>query len=595
MTNDKDLVEQYTNFLRRVLYDQWKRDEGVFTNFGRHLQGYTSANYMMLNFKAGIANVLVGEVNIIGEKLAREYMSGADWTVGSTAWITQSINMLRGLYTEVAYCKTDAVAKYFNVVDYDELNGVSRELDMEKYSKRVRDMMFAPQAITENFMQNSVLFGMLHAHRIISIDDDPAGIGCIYMNEAEYIRYRESKELMELLTPEQKQQFEEEKAKIVKDPDTLKEYAWWRRDMLTQFLVHHMNKAQREAFISKREKNQEKYKKEFAEKTSMWDQIDLGKDGFMSFKDGTDLAALHARMFDGQTTCAERICGLFSERVRKVNNKIHGVYNKMGQAYIESTWWGGLVMQYHKHLPMGLLRHYRARGYYNETRGTREKGMLQSLTDFLQLDAQLAGVENGWLPNQMNAVVSLQMILRHAFDVATQIGATWNLLQPEDKGNLRRSLADLGGVLSAIAFVVALMALGGDDDDDEDGILFNLALYEADRMAAEVFLYNPIGLWTETKTLMSSPVAAKSIISDIGNGCINIASWITNGGDYDMTYKSGRFAGENKLWVYFQRRLPIWNGIRGIIELPKNNNYFKLGRKPTSVASTINHWITGED
>ena len=39
---------------------------------------------------------------------------------------------------------------------------------------------------------------------------------------------------------------------------------------------------------------------------------------------------------------------------------------KIGAAYIESNWWGGLVMQYHKHIYPGIMKRYRVKGYYNE-------------------------------------------------------------------------------------------------------------------------------------------------------------------------------------------------------------------------------------
>jgi len=45
----------------------------------------------------------------------------------------------------------------------------------------------------------------------------------------------------------------------------------------------------------------------------------------------------------------------FKDKVLSVNKKIHGVYDKIGAAYIEKKWWGSLVMQYHKHLYLQVL------------------------------------------------------------------------------------------------------------------------------------------------------------------------------------------------------------------------------------------------
>lgn len=38
--------------------------------------------------------------------------------------------------------------------------------------------------------------------------------------------------------------------------------------------------------------------------------------------------------------------GRFRDKVINVNNKIHGIYDKIGAAKIEAEWYGGLVMQY---------------------------------------------------------------------------------------------------------------------------------------------------------------------------------------------------------------------------------------------------------
>ena len=47
---------------------------------------------------------------------------------------------------------------------------------------------------------------------------------------------------------------------------------------------------------------------------------------------------------------AYKLLGIFKGKVISTNKKIHGVYDKLGGARIESEWWGGLVMQYHKHI-----------------------------------------------------------------------------------------------------------------------------------------------------------------------------------------------------------------------------------------------------
>ena len=598
-TEDRNLIEWYKNFLRRLIFDQWKEDAGKFVTLTTGLQGFTSANYMMLNYRGGIANVTVGEAGIFAEAAAREFIRYQDWAFGTGEWIKASIGTLARAYSDKAITKADAVAKYFDVVEYDEITGVAREVSMEELSKRVRDWMFHPQTIGEHFMQNSVLYGMLHSHRIMQIDDDSRGIFKAIMNEDEYIRYRELKELKTLLTDEQVQRLEEFKRRIKADVNETAQYAWLRKDFITDFIYLELDDGKNNAaknFLKARNEKRKEYINEFRATENIWDQCELGEDGYMKFKDGSTLAALHEQLMpNGKVTQAEQLMADMTERVRKVNNKIHGVYNKLGRGWIEHKWYGGLLMQYHKHLPMGLLKRFRRRGYYNEFRGANEKGFFWSLFyDFFALNARKVAKDYGWTEHNVNAIESLQFLLRHSFDYIMQLKATWNILPDYERANIARNLGDLVGVLSGVMTVIGLLAMGGGDDDD--GILYNLALYEADRLASETFLYNPIGLYTEGKTLMSTPVAAQSILTDAFNAIKNIGNWMFGSEESNMYYRTGQYAGRNKLSVYLERRIPIWNGIRGIRDIPHNNHYYKRGKTAVSIIPTkeIAEWLRGE-
>ena len=608
-TTDDSLLKQYEVLMQRLLFGQWKDDEGFLTDLGTRLQGGTSASYMMLNIRGGISNVTLGATGIFADAIGRELFGFKNWMFGTNEWRKGLIGMGRAMYKDISYNVQDAIIKYFKVVDYDEIAGVSTEFDMEKFSERVRNAMFSPQTIGEHFMQNSVLFAMLRSHKIVDIENDALGIGKTYMSEKEYINYRLGQELNDILTEEQQEEFAKWKKEVKSDKDKLSEYAWWRRDILTDFVYlhcHKSNKAKQEGrknltaeeiranrvdhnaqinkFLKDREKLTNKFKEEFAQLEDMYSQCELGSDSKLSFKEGSVLHDLSQQFVAGENvTATEALLGRFTERVRKVNNRIHGIYNRMGRAYIEKRWFGSLIMQYHKHLPIGLLKRYRTRGYFNETRGTTDKGMLASIFDFLSLNADKVKIDYGWTEDNVNAVKSVQFMLAHSLAYIAQIKTTWNIVPEYERANIKRNLGDLVGVLAGLLTVIGLIAY---DDDDNDSLLYNLWLYEGQRLADEAFLYNPLGLWTETKTLMSTPVAAQSIISDIIKAVINIAN-------YDETFQTGRFAGQNKLKVYLTRRIPGYGGIRSLLSLPDSNRYYKIGDTASTIVPTrpIGEWI----
>lgn len=580
---DNELVSQYENFLKRLMFDQWKDETQNLTRFANNLQGFTSANYMMLNFRGGIANVTLGKTGMLAEAVAKEFFNYKDWKRGELDWTQGVISYGRAMGKEFAYSKQDAIIKAFKVVDYDEHTGVVREADYAKMSKKIRDAMFMPQTMGEHFMQNSVLFAMLHSHKIVELPNDPKGIGFVPMNLAEYIRVQEANKLSTMLDEEQLQKLEEFKKNVKADANELAEYAWFRKDTITDFVYLHCTKEQIDKFKSERKKIRDKAKEEFKAMPDMYSQIKLGEDGKMAFEEGSALYKLskeYTPASDGNVTKAEAMLGNFTNRVRLVNNKIHGVYNRLGSAYIEKTWIGSLIMQYHKHLPMGLLKRYATRGHYNEIRGSVDKGMIASVLDFLRLNLDKVKADNNQLTDEnMGALQSVQFLIAHGLEYAAQLGTTWNMMQDYDRANIKRNIGDFAGVMISLLIVSMLLA-GGDDDDDS--LLYNLTLYEADRLCSESFLYNPVGLVNEGKKLMSTPIAAQSIVTDFMSSMYAVTQAIWQGEDYDPYYHSGRFAGEHKLWVYIQRRTPMWNGIRGILDTPSNNRYYKVGRNPVS-------------
>ena len=591
-TVDKDIISQWKTYMRRVLYDQWKEPESRLTAFANNLQGFTSANYMMLNIRGGIANVTLGETGILAEAAAHEYFHASEWAAGTTEWSLGVLGFVRGMYSEKAYNKQDAIAKFFKAVDYDEHTGVSRLVDMATWSERLRNLGFSPQTIGEHFMQNSVLFATMKSHKVVPMPNDPKGIGFTIMNKEEYIRYRQSDILNDLLNEEQRKEFVQFMKDISMDADLAKDYAWFRKEPFSQFLITHCSNEQRKEFGKRIKEQRKKLSEEFDNYNSLYEQVELGEDGYMKFVEGSDLAQLDEKPYNDITQAID-LMGRFSERVRSINKKIHGVYNRLGSADIERKWYGSLIMQYHKHLPMGILKRYRIRGYYNETRGSVEKGMVSSVVDFLSLNFDAVKHDAGLSDDEVFTLKGLQNLFTSIGDFLIKIPTTWAIMPEYDRANIRRNLGDAVGVLASLSTSVALFAIG---DDDDDGILYNLAIYEADRLGSEAFMYNPIGAINEGKKLMSTPIAAQSIINDAWKTMNEICGFILEGDEYDPYYKNGRFAGESKLSVFIQRRIPIWNGIRNIVDISENNKFYKVGTTGSILFNTqaMGNWVAGE-
>ena len=590
---DTRLQEQYVNWIRRLVYDQWKKPNNHLTKYANILQSLTSAKFMMLNVTGGIANVTLGETQILGEVFAKEYFGKKTWAMGMNSWRAGLPSFLADMYKDTSSSVEGAIIKFMNIVDFDENAGVVHVPDAEEYLKRARDLAFSPQAMGEHFMQNSAMFSMMHSHRLFVNHDKNTNGRLSYrvMNEAEYMRDANERALQMILTDAQQAKWRKFVEYETSDANRTKEYVWFRKDLTTEFANLYLNDQQKQEFIAKRQELQNKAKEEFNNDEAhptLFSQFSLGSDGKLAFKDNSILASLGDEAY--------QILGRFRGRVISVNKKIHGVYDRLGAAKLESYWWGGIVMQYHKHLYPGIMKRYRRQGYFNEERGTIEKGCYASIKDFLAMPlhkhkfAAKLKADNNMSDSELQAIEGMQNLIRNYVEFATHIRTNWNMLPEYERANIKRAMGDLAGVFSAVCLAIALRAAA---DDDDEGLVYNLAMYECDRLASESFMYNPFGIVSEGQKLWSSPIAVQSGIEDLLHVAGFISQWIIQGEDFDPYYQTGLYAGENKLWVNLRRQIPMYHAINMIERLERSNKYYKLGDNMLSIipVKDIADWI----
>ena len=279
---------------------------------------------------------------------------------------------------------------------------------------------------------------------------------------------------------------------------------------------------------------------------------------------------------------------LFKGKVISVNKKIHGVYDRLGAARIESEWWGGMIMQYHKHLYPGFMKRYRRKGYFNEERQTIEKGSYWALYDFIA--TPIKNFKNDFNDNEYTAIEGMQNLMKNIVEFSTHFKLNYHLLPDNEKAAIRRSLGELLGVMSAVFISIAARLM---DDDDEEGLLYNLCIYQADRLASESLAYTLPGAVAEAEKLWSSPVAATTGVEDLLKAAGTASQILIQGSDYDPNYKTGLYAGENKIGVMLKRQIPIYRSFDRLNKLEKNNKYYKLSDNILNVVpiQDIVDWI----
>ena len=582
--NDENLKQQFDVWYRRLFCDQWREPTSAKLNrIASYLQNFTSSTYMMMNVRAGISNITTGFTNIAGEAFAADYFGHRNWINGTVRYYNGLTDYLKNMFTNKSDTLEGGLIKYFHIVELDRLNNLETNDETKGTIEHLRDFAYTPQSAGEHRMQNGALFTMMDSHRLV-LDPNASKTGSPkyrIVNEAEYVRDAHNEALRQVLNDEQYAKFIEFQEKVKNDPQLMKRYAWYRGDFVTDFLrnvvsdnAEERHKIQKE-FIKAKDKIKQDKIKEFEKAPKVIDQFELGDDREIHFKKDSILNEIDVVREGESVSDAYKLIGSFTNRVISVNKKIHGWYDRLSAAQIEKHVWGSIGMQYHKHVYPGLMKHWRRRGYYNEERGTIEKGCYIALKDFITLPLDDARIRARINDEDIDYWKGLQNFVRSSYDYLRNLKTVWQLLPDYERNNVRRNLGDIESITSAFFTIFALRMI--QDNKDKDSIAFNLCLYEADRLASESSQFNPIGLITQGKTLWSQPVAAESIITDLIKTLGELSAMAIEGDDYDGYYHSGIHHGESKIGVYVKRRIPIYRQYYSMSTLPKNNKSYRIG------------------
>ena len=576
---DTRLQEQFDNWVRRLVYDQYKIPQNKLTRTASMLQSFTSAKFMMLNITGGIGNITVGESAIAGEYIAKEYFTPTGWLKGKNMWRHAIPSFIRGMANEDSTTLADALVKFMNIVDFDEVNNrPTVHLDADTVLNKIRDFMYSPNSMGEHFMQNGTMFSMFFDNRMVKVPDAESNgrLGYEAMTWEQYKNKFHEYAMRNIIGGNEEliNKYETFKKDILANDNKKKEYVWNRRDINTEFANLYLTKEQKKQFITERKKLEKEAKVKFEELPTVMDQVDL-KDGRLTFKEGSILAELQAKSKDKEVGDGYMFLGYMKGKVISVNKKIHGVYDKLGAAQLEKQWWGSLAMQYHKHIYSGVMKHYRRKGYFNEERGTKEIGCAPALFDFLTTPIKKLRYEKEMSDGQVETLESLQVLLKGYAEFAMNLQTNWQLMPKWQRASIERAAGDVVGALGGICTALAVRCIW-DDDDLKNSLWGNLMLYEADELTTQSMMYNMLFLPQQFDQLWSSPIAGVTAGKDIMAACNNIAAYVMDD-DYDPNYTSGRYAGQNKIIVKLGRQIPIYRSINNLATLDKANSYYKTG------------------
>lgn len=575
-SDDSNIVKHFENQVRKLVFNEFEMDEGTRSKVSRVMRNMVSSKFMMLNVTGGIANVLYGKTQIQMEMAAGQFFKYKDFRKGENEWMQNVGSYLADAYNETTNNETNAIIRLFNVIESDMIT--------ERYGKgnnpmgKLENLLFIQQTAGEHYMQNATLLAMLHSHRVVAVN----GKNKVMSFEQFAMGLREEALLKVLRknNPELVTKYETFRDKVLESYIEKERYVKFKADIITDFL-RSVPKEIREEFKATYKEDTKEERTKFENHPSFRESLIL-KNGVATLKPDSGLT--------------NDDIAAFRNKVISVNHQIHGIYDKIGANQLQQSWWGALLMQFHKHLVPGFQKRFGYRlghfdGIYNETRESISKGTYVSLGEFIAMPFKKYYELND--SNELQAVRTLQGIAKGYADFVANLTTYYNILPEYDKANIRRCLGEWIAITKAVAlFVVGKLML----DDDDSTQVADYILYSADRLMSETIQYTPWGIANEGKKLYSQPVAALSIAQDNLRLLGALCSYIITGNPDDLYYNSGSYSGENKLVVNFFKQVPLVNQIIKHERLGANNSYYKVRSSPFSgLGQVVANMITDED
>lgn len=576
-SDDSNIVKHFENQVRKLVFNEFEMDEGTRSKVSRVMRNMVSSKFMMLNITGGIANVLYGKTQIQMEMAAGQFFKYKDFRKGENEWMQNISSYLADAYNETTNNETNAIIRLFNVIESDMVT--------ERYGKgsnpmdKLENLLFIQQTAGEHYMQNATLLTMLHSHRVVNVDGKNK-----IMSFEQYAMNLREEALLKVLrknNPELVSKYETFKDKVLESYVEKERYVKFKADIITDFL-RSIPKELRQEFKTT-------YKEDTKEERIEFEQHPSFRESFI-LKNGVAILKKDSGLTNDDIAA-------FRNKVISVNHQIHGIYDKIGANQLQQSWWGALLMQFHKHLVPGFQKRFGYRlghfdGIYNETRESISKGTYVSLGEFIAMPFKKYYELND--SNELQAVRTLQGIAKGYADFVANLTTYYNILPEYDKANIRRCLGEWIAITKAVAlFVVGKLML---DDDDDSTQVADYILYSADRLMSETIQYAPWGMINEGQKLYSQPVAALSIASDNLKLLEACCSYIVTGNPDDLYYNSGTYSGENKLKVNIMKQIPLLNQINKHQRLGTNNSYYKVRSSPFSgLGQIVANMITDED
>ena len=515
----------------------------------------TSLVFMGGNVLGAIKNAIKGYHDMVMEARAGQFVDGKSLHEGISTYRKIIPNILADLHKEYSDNIDVAILKHPTFQHMLELRDTDGQLisikeNKQKFIALTNNAAFFGMNATEHFMQYSMLFGMMRSHRLV---------GGRAISYHQFIQDSRERVLLELLEGDRKQKYLDYKKKVENrgiqfsnEYDTVTKWTEVKENMSIEEL---------KTFGDKVKIAQNAAKENFNKLPTVYEQFEL-KDGRAVIKEGSNLSPTELNLFMAKT--------------QKVNQQLHGVYNRVDKMALRNMAWGDLAMQFRSWVRPNFARYSGKRwnrSTYSEALMGYQKGAYISLWDLVTTPIRANRSYTGEQRTAMEAFVNILTDYAVFFKNA---GVYYNRLSPHEKANIQRALTNFYGIILTSG---ALSLLGVVIDEDEDSVTnyaVALAIYELNMVHSEITQLVPIAGWHGFYTRSKQhPFASEKVIFDAYKLAQNLLTYPLQN-EEARRYQRGIHSGRLRIEVQAEKLTPIYRQKDKFVNMQQYVSWYRL-------------------
>jgi len=233
---------------------------------------------------------------------------------------------------------------------------------------------------------------------------------------------------------------------------------------------------------------------------------------------------------------------LFTRKIHGVATRIHGAYGLQERVAAQRYIIGKLAYMYRKFIVPGIRRRYGRNEYSERLQQTTEGNYVTTWKFFSKLFTELNGAK------------------------FAMMGENWAALTPHEKANMKRTMAEVGALISIIILANFAYTNWGDTDDPGEERFWALLAYQAYRLKAEMLFYSP--KLDESMSLLRSPMASMSMMENF----IKLTGQLFNPFE---EYQRGPWKGHYKLTKDVVAFIPVYKQYYKFRDIEEQIQWFR--------------------